>query len=204
MNYIFCRITFTVSLNYWLLHALLPVSLSLCLSKAQIVLSFSPCWPQWGVGVGLAGRLPPDSLWRWRFYQPHAGRLFLLTNKSISHANYTALYYSWLPTLGLTLCSLYFNKCICQTNPGSMRFWIPKDHWLFSPLYFSGFLCPSFSLQTNPLCPRTRSVHLPAWIIHRVLSMTLKGAPSLLCPEWWWNALLERSVFLPYQSALDR
>lgn len=34
---------------------------------------------------GWSGLLPPDSLWRWCFCQPHAGRPFLWTKKSTSH-----------------------------------------------------------------------------------------------------------------------
>lgn len=136
---------------------------------------------------------------------PTLADLLLLTNKSISHINYSTppqLHFSsaicplrdlccvWL---WLTLCSLYLHNSIFQANPDSVLFLKSQRSTAF--LFFFVSLCPSSSLPTSPLCPRKRSVPWPVWIIHRALSMTLRGAPSLLWQGWWWNALPGRSVF---------
>lgn len=102
-------------------------------------------WPQWG-GEGLAGLLPPDSLWRWCFYQPHAGRPFLLTNKSISHLNYCTLLQLLSNFVTCPLCDFDWlcARCAC-TNVFVKQilrvcyFWNPKDQWLCVFFLFLSF-----------------------------------------------------------------
>lgn len=189
MKSILCAITF---LLYLLIsdHSL-PFSQSSSPSQTELLFAcFCSVWPQWG-GEGWAGLLPPDN--------PMLADLYCWLIRA-SPINTTALLHSCSPTLGLVLCVTLtdFVLIVVYFSNGSWQwviFEIPKiQSFVFFFLSSSFFLCASFSLPTNPLSPRTRSVPWPVWIIHRALSMTLKEAPSLQWPRWWWNASPERSV----------